>query len=128
MVVRKTEHGLYAYNALGCRCEVCKKAMRRKNAARPSRKSTYITVQPLIDKFGDKFTKQYPGSLVKWLEGGITHRSIDRICVEYGYHPYEVYGDLWFEDIWEEMRKEKECESGNRSQPAFRTRARTVQR
>lgn len=107
MVVRKTEHGLYAYGALGCRCEVCKKAMRRKNAARPSRKSTYITVQPLLDKFGDKFAKQHELSMPKWLEKGISHRAIDTICVKYGYHPYEIYGDLWFEDIWEQMRKEK---------------------
>lgn len=109
MVIRKTEHGLYAYTALGCRCYVCKKAMARKNAARPQCATTYISVQPLIDRFGDTFVKRNPRNIPKWLKIGISHRAADRICVEYGYHPYEVYGDLWFYDIWEEMRKDKEC-------------------
>lgn len=121
------EHGLFMYRNRGCRCNICKNAMRRVNGKRV-RINKQITVQPLIDKFGEPFVKRFEGSVPKWLAEGISHRAIDRICVGYGYHPYEVYGDLWFEDIWKQMEKEKQkCESGNRSTAGSRTPVKTAQ-
>jgi hypothetical protein len=91
-------HGVWRYRSRGCRCDTC-----RDGAAELKRKrrlENLISVQPLIDKYGQSFVSQYSRSLEKWTKDGVPIYTADRICCARGNHPYEVFGDLWFEKYW----------------------------
>lgn len=46
----------------------------------------------------------------------VTVFQADRLCCRIGYHPYEVYGDLYFQDLWEKHEQaEAERDSGRKS-------------
>lgn len=117
-------HGVSAYRDHKCRCQICRDAVAAKK--RRQRIEKLITVQPMIDKFGDTFLKQFDGSIPKWLEEGISVFTVDRLCCARGLHPIEVYGDIWIDHALQ--KEKKECESGNQSRPVSHTRARTVRR
>jgi hypothetical protein len=41
-------------------------------------------------------------------ERGVTIGFADRFCIGIGKHPWEVYGDLWFQDLWDKEKKKDE--------------------
>ena len=95
---RELPHGVSRYRRLGCRCELCRAALR--DAKRKRRQANLMPVQPLIDKFGDEFCRKHRDALKTWTVEGISLYVADRICCERGHHPYEIYGDEWFEKEW----------------------------
>lgn len=91
-------HGVLRYRGYGCRCDTCRTAASA--LKRNRRLENLITVQPLIDKYGASFSSQYKKSIERWQREGIPIFTADKICCARGNHPYEVYGDLWFEKYW----------------------------
>ena len=63
----------------------------------------------MLEKLPHGFAKRYRGSMGNWKKNGIKLYTADAICVTYGYHPYEIYGDAWYEDIW---KKDMEASNG----------------
>jgi len=54
----------------------------------------------MLDKLPVDFKIRFRDSMPRWIKCGIRLYRADKICIQYGYHPYEVYGDTWYEDIW----------------------------
>lgn len=98
-------HGLIATYASGCRCEPCRDALKRKNARRKRAHPTLPT-SFLVTHLPKDFTSRYKKSLATWEDKGIPVFTADTICVEYGLHPWTVFGDLWYQDVWNDMEKE----------------------
>lgn len=102
---REIKHGLDGYRRFACRCDICRKAS--SDRKRFERNRDLLPVQPMIDKYGEQFTKRFPNLIKRWQEEGIGLFVADRICVESGDHPYDVYGDRWYESVWNAMKEGK---------------------
>jgi hypothetical protein len=100
----------YKYIKRKCRCELCKEAIAvyNKERARRKREVPHFPLQPVIDRM-TKHQRGLHETLIKTSsDKSLSVYRIDRLCCSLGFHPYEVYGDLWYEDIWnseKEFRK-----------------------
>lgn len=99
----RTHGTVSCYRNGGCRCDECRMAVRdiKRLQAQPT-----LSVQPMIDKLPIDFRIRFRDSLINWQKNGIRLYRADKICIQYGYHPYEVYGDTWYEDIWNKEKKQ----------------------
>lgn len=85
--------------------------MGARETKREQRLNNRLPVQPLIDRYGEDFLKTHGKSVQTWLNTGLSPYIIDKLCCARGNHPYEVYGDAWFEPIWnQDKEKEKKRE------------------
>lgn len=90
-----------SYNSYksGCRCIDCKTIGSIQNKERNSRRNKRLPIAPLIEKLPPEFRSRYRDSIRSWEKIGITLFAADRICCQYGFHPWVVYGDIWYWDI-----------------------------
>lgn len=96
-------HGIRGYTHNKCRCEVCDAAgavwkAKRRKVKLPTR---YLPVEPLL-RFVDEEHRRAFGHVVKRCrDKGMSVYLADKWCVKLGVHPWVVYGDAFFADIWE---------------------------
>lgn len=93
-------HGKASTYRHGCRCLPCKMAMTEDNKKR-DRRSARLPVEPLARLTDEHFKIKHQTIFDKSRTQGLTIYQADRLCCEAGLHPWLVYGDLWFKDIWE---------------------------
>jgi hypothetical protein len=103
--VEELSHGSqYTYYKLKCRCQECtdgiKKAIKDNNEKRKSRKAARLSILPLLEFLPKEFSFDYRRSISKWEQRGLTVYEADRICTKYGFHPFLVYGNAWYDDMW----------------------------
>lgn len=58
-------------------------------------------MEPLARLADDYFKSRHQVIFDKSRTQGLTIYQADRLCCEAGLHPWLVYGDLWFKDLWE---------------------------
>jgi len=105
------KHGVYNSYKNGCRCDPCKEAYSTWKKAR-------VVTLP-FDQLLTVMTKEQKVShanLIAAKTGGtISLFHADKLCCKFGYHPWQVYGDLYFRDIWEKDEQAKaEGDSGRK--------------
>lgn len=83
----------------GCRCADCKAIGSIHNRKRNRKRAARVPVEPLVEKLPQDFRNRYKTSIVGWEKNGITVFVADKICCEYGVHPWVVYGDSWYWNI-----------------------------
>jgi hypothetical protein len=101
-MVAVKKHNYTRYKKDRCRCDECCAAFEeyQKSRRKHPEKSFKIPAGPLVE-----FIKQHDGRLQgmqarsakRWLVDGVDIFTADRVCVTRGFHPFEVYGDAWFE-------------------------------
>lgn len=99
-------HGANAYRNRGCRCDVCKEAVRiQKLKYRPKSDSVNLRLDatPLIDKLirDERLASVATSRLSVWRRDGIDLYAADRWCIRLGYHPIEVWGQAFYLDATE---------------------------
>jgi hypothetical protein len=101
-------HGkLNTYKRDGCRCDLCKEVGSKYNATR-YRPRPRLPLAPILACL-DESKKTNKARLEKtYGETGVTIGWADRFCISMGKHPWEVYGDLWFQDLWDKEKKKDE--------------------
>lgn len=99
-------HGtLTGYTNKGCRCADCKAAGKQwRENRRPKRVQRRLPVEPIIAMLDDSNRRDFMHGLKRFVDVGIPIFSADHWCCKLGYHPWMVYGDVWFEDIWEKEK------------------------
>lgn len=102
MTTHNRKHGIYSYKHLGCRCAECclaheKYLVRyRKNPE----KAPMIDPEPLIAFIvgrGEPITASIARQFDRWRRNGVDMFIADGHCVRRGYHPYEVFGEAWYQ-------------------------------
>lgn len=104
-------HGtISGYTSGGCRCEPCMEAgreWRRKRQAKiVANRPPKLPVAPIYALLDDSNRRRYSSALNRYAKTGIPIYSADAWCCKLGVHPWMVYGDLYFQDLWE---KEEAC-------------------
>ena len=108
---KELRHGTqYSYGKLGCRCEPCTKAntdgirqrKQKKRALQPR-----LPVEPLVKHMPKEFSERHQQAIKAWEKKGLTVYEADRICTQYGVHPFYVYGTRWINDLWTEATEAK---------------------
>lgn len=96
-------HGRYkTYKQNGCRCEPCREAGKVwRSENRKPRAQRRLPVEPILAQLDDYNRRDYMHGLKRFIGPGIPIFSADHWCIKLGLHPWIVYGDLWFQDIWE---------------------------
>ena len=97
------QHGRIGAYREGCRCEPCKFAGKESNRNRKRREAAQpkISVQPMKDGLPANFMHEHRAGIPRWETEGIPMFMADRICVKYGHHPWNIFGDEWYKDLWE---------------------------
>jgi len=96
-------HGINGYKKRGCRCEVCQAAYDsyNKNRRKHPELAPKIDPEPLIEFIigsGEKITGGLGQQFARWRRsGGVDLFIADAACVRRGYHPFEIYGDAWYD-------------------------------
>ena len=109
-------HGMRGYKVHKCRCETCVggfmayKARQSLKNRKAAIKHHIIDGKPLAELFkslhGRLDTSQR--RLVKrWTTVGISVYEADKYAVRFGYHPYEIFGESYFEGLDEEIAQYK---------------------
>lgn len=97
------EHGTNTkYRNEGCRCSECKEAGRVSNAGRKSRSAIRLPLEPLLPYMSQSFKTSNRVTIKDARTNGLTIYRADALCCKMGRHPWEIYGDLWFQDLWED--------------------------
>lgn len=95
-------HGVNRYRQHKCRCDECVAAyaLYRQRLRKHPEPSFVIDPEPLI-KFIEKMEDPVPAStqqtFARWREKGVDVFVADRHCCKRGVHPWEVFGEAWFE-------------------------------
>jgi len=90
----------------GCRCEACVAAaavVRERHRA----SKVKLPVEPLLKLLSPLEIQSCKGTLERYKEVGMTPYQADRMCCRFGWHPWLVFGDLWFADLWLKMEVPK---------------------
>jgi hypothetical protein len=90
----------------GCRCDACKAAasvVRQRHRG----STVKLPVDPLIRLLTPQEVRSCQGTLERYKETGMTPYQADRLCCKFGWHPWMVFGDLWFADLWLKMEVAK---------------------
>jgi hypothetical protein len=100
---KEIKHGLSRFKHYKCRCDVCVEANRvyviqRKEKQDTKKRAGKIPAEPLIALLYSQIdTHSSLGRKVRrWRHEGVDIYTADKLCCEMGYHPYEVFGDLWW--------------------------------
>jgi hypothetical protein len=109
-------HGLRGYKVHKCRCEVCiggfmaYKAKRSLKNHKAAIKHYIIDGTPLVELYKKTYSRldTPQRSLVKkWSTIGISVYDADKYSIKLGYHPYEIFGETYFEGLDEEIAQYK---------------------
>lgn len=109
---RRLTHGtITGYTTHGCRCEPCAEAGARWREKRKARyaakpKPPMLPVEPILAILDDYNRREITLVLKRSMARGISVYRADRICCKLGVHPWMVYGDLYFQDLW---KQEEAC-------------------
>lgn len=99
-------HGIEAGYRKGCRCEPCQQGHRdyqyRQYHAKPRLPFDPIVafMSPEVRVARSKLIKAQTGKTISIFQA-------DRLCCSLGFHPWQVYGDLYFQDLWEKNEQAK---------------------
>lgn len=86
----------------GCRCDKCKATIKARNLKRGGRKRVpKVPFDPIIEAMSLEMRGIHSNTVRANAGKEISIFMADRWCVKLGYHPWTIYGDLWFRDIWE---------------------------
>lgn len=101
-MARPQSHGENAYRKRKCRCEICVAAHEETKKARRkyAERSFKIPAGPLVEfirGLDERKGGMLDVRLKDWEKNGVDVFTADRNCCMRGYHPWEVYGDAWFE-------------------------------
>lgn len=91
------------YDVDGCRCLPCCEARRAYNEARKKQKQdkqVYLPVEPIWNLFSPEQKSKSYSFYNTYKDKGVPFYQADKWCVKLGFHPWTVYGDLWFESTW----------------------------
>jgi len=101
-------HGrLNTYKRDGCRCDICKEVGSKYNATR-YRPQFRLPIAPILECLDSSQNTKRVRLEQRYGERGVTIGFADRFCIGIGKHPWEVYGDLWFQDLWDKEKKKDE--------------------
>lgn len=97
------KHGIYGYQKYACRCQICTEAIRisREKYRPPKSDNQRIRLSGKI--FVDRLERDgrllaVPTSKVfRWLKYDMDIYAADRHAVKLGYHPYEIWGDAFYQ-------------------------------
>ena len=103
---RTLNHGtITGYTTFGCRCDACANAGRewrhQRNLKRRKARPPMLPVEPLFGLLDDSNRRETMKFLRRYINHGIPIYRADFWCCKFGVHPYMVYGDLYFKDLWE---------------------------
>ena len=95
-------HGINGYKKNGCRCEKCQAAYDSYNMKRRKypELAPKIDAEPLIAfiiESGEKITGGLGQQFERWRRSGVDLFVADSHCVKRGYHPFEIFGDAWWD-------------------------------
>ncbi len=97
-------HGtITGYTTFKCKCELCAaagaawRAKRRKHHL-PMR---YLPIEPLLPYVDDHHHRAFSEVVRRCRKDGMNIYTADRWCITFGVHPWVVYGDAFFSDVWE---------------------------
>jgi hypothetical protein len=68
---------------------------------------TRLPIEPLLKVLPSEWRQTHHKSIATWQRIGLTVFHADRLCCKFGYHPWTIYGDLWFQEIWESNEQTK---------------------
>lgn len=100
------KHGSVSSYRGGCRCEPCREAGKIDNKQR-RRGLPRLPVEPLARLTDSHFKDAHEHIFSSRRKKGLTIYQADRLCCKAGLHPWLVYGDLWFQDLWEKDEQAK---------------------
>lgn len=106
MVAKTGKCGTNNGYQLGCRCEACVSAaavVRERHRA----SKVKLPVEPLLKLLSPQEVRSCQATLERYKQSGMTPYQADRICCKFGWHPWLVFGDLWFADLWLKMEVAK---------------------
>lgn len=93
-------HGITGYQKYACRCETCVDAAKQVRARhRPYSDNSKLRLsgQTFIDRLV-KDERYYDRNMaLRIIKEGLSVYAADRWAVKYGYHPYEIWGDAFYE-------------------------------
>jgi len=100
---------LYWYKRKKCRCDSCMNAIavynvKRKELKRARARAGKIDAEPLIVFLQDKVdtSTSLARKLRRWRYEGVDPYAADAVCCEFGYHPFEIFGDEWWKGSFDE--------------------------
>lgn len=99
-------HGtITGYTKYACRCVECAAAgaawrvKRRERNRKPP--VPRLPIEPLLPYFADRETRKIRHYMYRNREVGLTVFKVDELCCRLGLHPWMIYGDAFFQDVWE---------------------------
>lgn len=101
---RVLNHGtITGYTTFKCRCVPCAAAgaawrEKRRKHKLPMR---YLPIEPLMRFVDDENRRAFSHVVKRCKVKGLNVYAADKWCVQFGVHPWVVYGDAFFADIWE---------------------------
>lgn len=99
------QHGIYGYQHHGCRCEICIEKMRAFRAKYRPPKSDNQNIRLSARVFVDRLERDgrltaIPTSKIhRWLKYDMDIYAADRQACKLGYHPYEIWGDAFYQGV-----------------------------
>jgi hypothetical protein len=109
-------HGLRGYKKYKCRCNICSEeyfqAKVRENIKNRKAliKHYMIAAEPLIALYKETIGRLNANQrrlVSKWETNGISVYDADVYSIRLGYHPYEIFGESYFEGLQEEIAEYK---------------------
>lgn len=93
----------------GCRCRPCTDAVNEYNRNKDRRKKQQarIPFDPILSVMSMEQKRQHWALIESSTGKTIPIYQADRLCIKFGYHPWTVYGDMWFQDLWEKDEQAK---------------------
>jgi hypothetical protein len=99
-----TEHGMSMYRQRKCRCDICKQAAadQRKQFRKPDHIPTVrLDGHTLLERLeaDGRLLAVHTSIRDKWRRFGIAIHSADFWCIKLGYHPVEIWGNDFYQDL-----------------------------
>jgi hypothetical protein len=94
------KHGtISAYRTHKCRCVECKICYYRWSVSRGD-SHPRLPVEPIYEVMTATQRHLHKDWLWSHRKHGVRLHEADKMCVSLGLHPWTVYGDLWWSDMW----------------------------
>lgn len=94
------KHGITGYQNYKCRCDICAgaaKAIRARYRPVTDNVDLRLPGEPLIERL-DRDERWYDRNVgARLLRNGLTVYAADRWAIRFGYHPYEIWGEAFYE-------------------------------
>lgn len=99
---RVLRHGtLTGYTTFKCKCDLCAQAGAAWRAKRRKPKQPMLSVEPIFGLLDDTNRREISRYLCRYRKTGIPLFRADYWCCRLGVHPYVIYGDQIWNDLWE---------------------------